>query len=152
MASGLPAEEWSRLAVPAHRTTSVRRLHGHGCCQRDPRGEHDPRSGNSRAGLPTTRRLSKPDAGWHITKGFDPKNPYEGPAPAISSRLIIPGLAASHDVFHWIVQSFVVVLPEIQQVFLLSGVGVGGILAARELATGLAKLPGGVAVDILGKY
>ena len=87
-----------------------------------------------------------------MTKGSDPNNASGDPAPAINSWLIIPGLAAGHAVFHWTVQSFVVVLPEIQQAFLLSGVGVGGILAARELATGLVKLPGGVAVDILRKY
>ena len=67
-------------------------------------------------------------------------------------RLIVPGLAVGHTVFHWIVQSFVVALPEIQQAFNLNSVGVGGILSARELASGLVALPGGVLVDILRRF
>ncbi len=67
-------------------------------------------------------------------------------------RFIVPGLAAGHTVFHWIVQSFVVALPEIQAAFQLNSVGVGGILSARELASGLVALPGGVVVDILRRY
>ena len=74
------------------------------------------------------------------------------PAPAFGGRIIVPGLATGHVVFHWIVQSFVVVLPEIQQAFMLNTVGVGGILSARELASGLVALPGGVVVDILRRY
>ncbi len=74
------------------------------------------------------------------------------PAPAIGGRIIIPGLATGHVVFHWIVQSFVVALPEIQQTFQLSTVGVGGIMSARELASGLVALPAGVVVDILRRY
>ena len=54
--------------------------------------------------------------------------------------------------FHWIVQSFVVVLPEIQSTFNLNAVGVGGILSIRELASGLVTLPGGVVVDLLRRY
>ncbi len=67
-------------------------------------------------------------------------------------RLIVPGLATGHTVFHWIVQSFVVALPEIQTAFQLNSVGVGGILSARELASGLVALPGGVMVDMLRRY
>ena len=71
---------------------------------------------------------------------------------ASGGRIIVPGLAAGHTVFHWIMQSFVVALPEIQQAFHLNSVGVGGILSARELASGLVALPGGVLVDILCRY
>ncbi len=74
------------------------------------------------------------------------------PTPALGGRIIIPGLATGHVVFHWIVQSFVVVLPEIQQAFMLNTVGVGGILSVRELASGLVALPGGVVVDILRRH
>ena len=76
----------------------------------------------------------------------------EEPTLALDGRTIIPGLAVGHSVFHWSVQSFVVALPEIQQTFGLSGVGVGGILAAREFATAVVKLPGGVAVDALRRH
>ena len=64
----------------------------------------------------------------------------------------MPGLAVGHVVFHWVVQSFIVVLPEIQAAFQLSAVGVGGLLSAREVAAGIVALPGGVAVDIIRRY
>ena len=54
--------------------------------------------------------------------------------------------------FHWVVQSFIVVLPEIQAAFGLSAVGVGGLLTAREIAAGIVALPGGVAVDIVRRF
>ncbi len=76
----------------------------------------------------------------------------EGHAPASGRRIIVPGVAVGHSMFHWILQSFVVALPEIQQAFGLSSVGVGGILSAREFASGLVALPGGVLVDILRRY
>ena len=76
----------------------------------------------------------------------------EAQAPVSGRRIIVPGVAVGHSVFHWILQSFVVALPEIQQAFGLSSVGVGGILSAREFAAGLVALPGGVVVDVLRKY
>ena len=76
----------------------------------------------------------------------------EAQTPAFRGRVIVPGLSVGHTVFHWIAQSFVVALPEIQQAFNLNSVGVGGILSARELASGLVALPGGVLVDILRRY
>ena len=81
----------------------------------------------------------------------NPASMHRAATRAFGSR-VIPGLVIGHSVFHWITQSFVVVLPEIQQAFQLSGVGVGGILAARELASGLVTLPGGVAVDVLRRH
>ena len=51
---------------------------------------------------------------------------------ASTGRIIIPGLASGHAVFHWGLQSFLVLLPEIQAAFQLSGVGVGAILTARQ--------------------
>ena len=77
---------------------------------------------------------------------------YHEPTLALGGRTIIPGLAVGHAAFHWVVQSFVVALPEVQQTFGLTGVGVGGILAAREFATAMVKLPGGVAVDAMRRY
>ncbi len=70
----------------------------------------------------------------------------------LGGRTIMPGLAVGHVVFHWVVQSFIVVLPEIQAAFGLSAVGVGGLLSAREVAAGIVALPGGVAVDIIRRY
>lgn len=82
----------------------------------------------------------------------DTAHPPSVPTPAFGGRIIVPGLATGHVVFHWILQSFVVVLPEIQQAFLLNTVGVGGILSARDFAAGLVALPGGVVVDIFRRY
>lgn len=75
-----------------------------------------------------------------------------GETPASPAWLTIPGLVVGHSVFHWIVQSFVVVLPEIQQAFNLSSVAVGGLLSARELASGVVKIPAGVASDALARH
>ena len=65
---------------------------------------------------------------------------------------MIPGLATGHPMFHWILQSFVVVLPEIQATFHLNSLGVGGILTAREVASALVSLPGGIVVDVIRQY
>ncbi|MDA1128391.1 MAG: MFS transporter [Chloroflexi bacterium] len=70
----------------------------------------------------------------------------------LTARVMVSALATGHVAFHWIIQSFVVVLPEIQQTFGLNGVGVGGILTMRELASGLVTLPGGVLVNLLRKW
>ena len=70
----------------------------------------------------------------------------------MTGRFMITGLAVGHSVFHWVMQSFVVVLPEIQAAFQLSAVGVGGILTSRELASGIIRLPGGVLSDVLRQH
>lgn len=69
-----------------------------------------------------------------------------------TAPFILSGLAGGHSLFHWFLQSFVVILPEIQAAFHLSGVGVGGILTVRELASGLITLPGGIIVDVLRRH
>ena len=70
----------------------------------------------------------------------------------LTARVMVSALAVGHVGFHWILQSFVVVVPEIQQTFGLNGVGVGGIQAVRELTSGLITLPGGVVVGMLRKW
>lgn len=70
----------------------------------------------------------------------------------LTARVMVTGLAVGHVAFHWILQSFVVVLPEIQRTFGLNGVGVGGILSMRELASSMVALPGGVVVDMVRKW
>ena len=76
----------------------------------------------------------------------------EGRDIASTGRIIIPGLASGHAVFHWGLQSFLVLLPDIQAAFQLSGVGVGAILTVREAVSGLVSLPGGVVVDMLRRH
>jgi|TARA_Y100000310_G_scaffold218161_1_gene219310 MFS family permease len=65
---------------------------------------------------------------------------------------MISGLAAGHAVFHWLIQSSVVVLPEIQSTFQLSGIGVGVVLTVREVVSGIVVLPGGIVVDLLRRH
>ena len=79
-------------------------------------------------------------------------NTAPGGLDSTSRRLMIPGLASGHATFHWILQSFAVVLPEIQMFFGLNSVGAAGVMSARDLAAGLIALPGGVVVDVLRKY
>ena len=69
-----------------------------------------------------------------------------------TARVMVTALAVGHVGFHWILQSFVVLVPEIQHTFGLNGVGVGGIQAVRELTSGLITLPGGVVVGMLRKW
>ena len=70
----------------------------------------------------------------------------------LTARVMVSALATGHVAFHWIIQSFVVVLPEMQHTFGLNAVGAGGILTMRELASGLVTLPAGVVVDMLRKW
>ena len=65
---------------------------------------------------------------------------------------IITGLAGGHVLFHWLIQSFVVLLPEIQAAFNLSPVGVGAVLTTRELASGIVSLPGGFIVSAIRRH
>ena len=78
--------------------------------------------------------------------------PGEHKDPRLTAPVMVSALATGHVAFHWIIQSFVVVLPEIQRTFGLNAVGVGGVLTMRELASGLVTLPGGVVVDMLRKW
>ena len=70
----------------------------------------------------------------------------------LTARVMVTALAVGHVGFHWILQSFVVVVPEIQHTFGLNGGGVGGIQAVRELTSGLITLPGGVVVGMLRRW
>ena len=70
----------------------------------------------------------------------------------LTARVMVTALAVGHVAFHWILQSFVVLVPEIQQTFGLNGVGVGGIQAVKELTSGLITLPGGVVVGMVRRW
>jgi len=66
--------------------------------------------------------------------------------------LFIGALAGGHSLFHWVVQGFVVVLPEVQSHFALTGIEIGLVLTVRELSTGLVAFPGGVVADSLRRH
>ena len=57
-----------------------------------------------------------------------------------------------HAVFHFLAQSFAVLLPSIQQTFGVSAVQIGALITVREIATGLISLPGGMLSDYFAKY
>ena len=69
------------------------------------------------------------------------------------ATFIISGLSGGHGVFHWISQSFIVMLPEVRDL-LLGGsiIAATSIQSAREIASGVVALPGGVLTDALRRY
>ena len=69
------------------------------------------------------------------------------------AAFIIGGLSSGHGVFHSIAQSFIVVLPEVRDLLLGGSViAVNSIQSAREIASGVVALPGGVLTDALRRY
>ncbi len=69
-----------------------------------------------------------------------------------SPTFILIGLTGSHGIFHWITQSFFVMLPEVRTAFGLSPVQVGAITALRQITSGIVTLPGGVLADMLHRH
>ena len=90
------------------------------------------------------------DQDHHDHRGHDHSDPPSGIRG--SGNFIIAGLTSGHGVFHWFLQSFIVLLPEVEATFGLSKVGVGSISTVRELVSGLITLPGGIIADALRKY
>ena len=69
------------------------------------------------------------------------------------ATFIVGGLTSGHGVFHWIAQSFIVVLPEVRDVLLGgSNIAATSIQTTREIASGVVALPGGVLTDVLRRY
>ncbi len=70
-----------------------------------------------------------------------------------TAAFIIGGLTSGHGVFHWIAQSFIVVMPEVRDLLLGgSSVAVASIQSTREVVSGVVALPGGVLTDALRRY
>ncbi|MGA7279856.1 MAG: MFS transporter [Desulfocapsaceae bacterium] len=67
--------------------------------------------------------------------------------PAERSYSLLLCFFLGHSVFHFLGQSFAVLLPSIQDTFLLSPIQIGTLITVRELATGLISLPGGMVSD-----
>jgi MFS family permease len=65
---------------------------------------------------------------------------------------LLTALTTAHGIFHFMAQSFSVMLPTIKQTFGISPVQVGAIITVKELAAGMASLPGGVVSDYLRPY
>ena len=86
---------------------------------------------------------------------------HDAPAAVVEGRtgfrrraaFIIGGLTSGHGVFHWVAQSFIVVMPEVRDLLLGgSSVAVASIQTTREIVSGVVSLPGGVLTDALRRY
>ena len=69
-----------------------------------------------------------------------------------TAPFILGGITSGHGVFHWFTQSFLVMLPEVRDAFLLTELQVGGITSVREIVSGVVALPGGVVTDLLRRH
>lgn len=65
------------------------------------------------------------------------------------SFLILSCFFFAHATFHFMTQSFSVMLPAVKTSFGISPIQIGALITAKELAAGLAALPGGMLSDYL---
>ena len=68
------------------------------------------------------------------------------------SYLLLTCFFFSHATFHFMSQSFSVMLPSVKTTFGINPIQVGAIITARELAAGLSALPGGILSDYLRRH
>jgi MFS family permease len=69
-----------------------------------------------------------------------------------SNSLVLTGLTGGHAILHFLHQSFLVVLPVLRDALNISPLQVGAIITAREVASGLVSIPGGLICDRLQRY
>jgi len=69
-----------------------------------------------------------------------------------SSYLILTCFFFSHATFHFMSQSFSVMLPAVKTSFGINPIQLGAIMTAHELAAGLSSLPGGILSDYLRRH
>ncbi|MFH1086195.1 MAG: MFS transporter [Chloroflexota bacterium] len=69
-----------------------------------------------------------------------------------ADAVILGGVSFGHLLSHFIYQSFLVMLPSIRDAFQIGPVQIGAIMTARELASGLVSLPGGLVCDRLRRH
>jgi MFS family permease len=65
---------------------------------------------------------------------------------------ILTGFTIAHGIFHFMQQSFAVMLPAIKETFGISPIQIGALMTAKEFAMGVSSLPGGVISDRLRRY
>ena len=66
--------------------------------------------------------------------------------------LVLTGVTGGHAISHFLYQSFLVMLPTVRDALGIGPVQVGAIMTARELASGLTSLPGGLICDRLRRH
>ena len=69
-----------------------------------------------------------------------------------SSVRILSGYTIAHGIFHFMQQSFAVMLPAIKETFGINPIQIGALMTAKEIAMGISSLPGGVLSDRLRHY
>ncbi len=65
---------------------------------------------------------------------------------------ILLGFTIAHGIFHFMQQSFAVMLPALRETFGISAIQIGALMTAKEIAMGVSSLPGGVLSDRLRRY
>lgn len=66
--------------------------------------------------------------------------------------LILAGVTGGHAISHFLYQGFLVMLPAVRDALSIGPIQIGAIMTAREIASGLASLPGGIICDRLWRY
>src|SRR5210317_515987 len=69
-----------------------------------------------------------------------------------SGTRILTAFTIAHGIFHFMQQSFAVMLPVIKETFGISAIQIGALMTAKEIAMGVSSLPGGVISDRLKRY
>jgi FSR family fosmidomycin resistance protein-like MFS transporter len=69
-----------------------------------------------------------------------------------SGARILAAFTIAHGIFHFMQQSFAVMLPAIKETFGISAIQIGALMTAKEIAMGISSLPGGVLSDRLRRY
>jgi len=77
------------------------------------------------------------------------QNPQQ---PQVERKFLLGTLTLGHTVIHWYQQMFPIFLPLIKADLGLSEVQVGGLMSAKQGASGLLTLPSGFAADAFNKY
>jgi MFS family permease len=65
---------------------------------------------------------------------------------------ILTAFTIAHGIFHFMQQSFAVMLPAIKETFGINPIQIGALMTAKEIAMGVSSLPGGVLSDRLRRY
>ncbi len=65
---------------------------------------------------------------------------------------ILAGFTIAHGIFHFMQQSFAVMLPAIKEAFGINPIQIGALMTAKEIAMGVSSLPGGVLSDRLRRF
>jgi len=76
----------------------------------------------------------------------------EGGGDQKGKNLILATVTSVHAISHFLSQGFLVALPAIREVLRIGPVEVGGIMAVREIVSGMVSLPAGVICDRLRRY